>query len=493
MTPWQAPNGAGGIFFISFKPELLARTLRSSQIHQHELILLRQDVPGLIEITARGARDELDDLQGEFVLSAQQQQGILHSQPVEGSRWLLVDQPEPALLSEQYNKVWGQTLLLFGVLTFVSMVLLWFLQRAEKRRLLSERALRDAKEQLQHALDFSNVSIWELDIPRGEFSWSDNADVLFKQSGPASLQDYLNMTPSGDRLRIHAAMKLCKEHGTACHLEHQLQLNDGSRRWVELTGNLEPYKKENPDKMIGLIMDVTERKRAEHDRLATEKAQQQTLVREVHHRIKNNLQGVVGLLKGHAHRDPASRHTIDLAVSQLYSMSAVYGLQCNDERGATSLTQLLQEICRSTMAMTGCKIEFANLPACDHDFVISADNAVAIALIINELLFNAVKHSMEDMDVSVQLHCTEDEAKVLIRNRGCSLPAGFDFAGKQGLGTGLGLVASLLPRQGASLDVINEQDAVLAELVLHIPVLKKGNKHDTSEFRQTQSAHTGRR
>jgi two-component sensor histidine kinase len=303
------------------------------------------------------------------------------------------------------------------------------------------------------------------------------------------------LAPPGDRLRIHAAIKLCKEHGTACHLEHLLELDDGTERWVELTGNLEPFKKENPDKMIGLIMDVTERKRAEHDRLAAEKAQQQTLVREVHHRIKNNLQGVVGLLKGHAHRDPASRHTIDLAVSQLYSMSAVYGLQCNDENGATNLTELLQEICRSTMAMTGYKIEYASPVDCEQGFIINTDNAVAVALIMNELLFNAVKHSRQESDVavSIQLHCDEDEAKVLIRNSGSSLPEGFDFAGKQGLGTGLGLVRSLLPRHGASLDLINEQDSVLASLILRSPVLKKGNEHDTSEFQRTQSTNSGSR
>jgi two-component sensor histidine kinase len=176
-------------------------------------------------------------------------------------------------------------------------------------------------------------------------------------------------------------------------------------------------------------------------------------------------------------------------------MSAVYGLQCNDENGATNLTELLQEICRSTMAMTGYKIEYASPVDCEQGFIINTDNAVAVALIMNELLFNAVKHSRQESDVavSIQLHCDEDEAKVLIRNSGSSLPEGFDFAGKQGLGTGLGLVRSLLPRHGASLDLINEQDSVLASLILRSPVLKKGNEHDTSEFQRTQSTNSGSR
>jgi two-component sensor histidine kinase/PAS domain-containing protein len=493
MTPWQAANGVSGIFFVSFKPEILARMLRNAQIHRHELILLRQDVPGLIEISAGGARDELPQLQGEFVLDAEQLQAILYSQPVQDSRWLLVDRPSPTLFPEQHNKIWAETLILFAAFAGISMLLLWLLKREEHRRLQSEGALREAKEQLQHALDFSDVSTWELDIPRGEFRWSDNAVDIFHSHLPASLQEYLQMVSADDRQRIQSAISECKEQGTACHLEHRLQLDNGNEHWVELTGNLEPFKKEDPDKMIGLIMDVTTRKRAEQDRLAAEKAHQQTLVREVHHRIKNNLQGVVGLLKGHAKRDPGSRQTIDLAISQLYSMSAVYGLQCNDQQGAINLVMLLQEICRSTMAMTGCTIKYAGVTGCSQDFVISSDNAVAVALILNELLFNAVKHSMDVLNaqVSMQLHCEQDEAMVLIRNSGSRLPSGFDFINNRGLGTGLGLVRSLLPRQGARLNVYNEQNAVLAQLLLRPPVLRKGDEDDTSNLYQTQSAHTG--
>jgi two-component sensor histidine kinase len=145
------------------------------------------------------------------------------------------------------------------------------------------------------------------------------------------------------------------------------------------------------------------------------------------------------------------------------------------------------------MAMTGCTIKYAGVPGCSQDFVISSDNAVAVALILNELLFNAVKHSMDVLNaqVSMQLHCEQDEAMVLIRNSGSRLPSGFDFINNRGLGTGLGLVRSLLPRQGARLNVYNEQNAVLAQLLLRPPVLRKGDEDDTSNLYQTQSAHTG--
>ncbi|RDH88806.1 MAG: hypothetical protein DIZ77_16570 [endosymbiont of Seepiophila jonesi] len=102
------------------------------------------------------------------------------------------------------------------------------------------------------------------------------------------------------------------------------------------------------------------------------------------------------------------------------------------------------------------------------------DKSVAIALVINELLINAVKHcdktiSPPPVAVTAQWQ-GENRLLLSVSNRGC-LPEAFDFATGVGFGTGLELVKSMLPSRGARLSVAQEGDVVLATLMLEAPVI----------------------
>ena len=100
MSRWQADNGNEGVFFISFKPALLARILSNSQLHDHRLILLKRDKPGLIEVTDTGSRDVLKD---RISLTPEELSRIGFSTEVEGSLWLLADLPDPGLPTARYR------------------------------------------------------------------------------------------------------------------------------------------------------------------------------------------------------------------------------------------------------------------------------------------------------------------------------------------------------------------------------------------------------
>jgi two-component sensor histidine kinase len=106
--------------------------------------------------------------------------------------------------------------------------------------------------------------------------------------------------------------------------------------------------------------------------------------------------------------------------------------------------------------------------------VLAKEMSVAIALILNELIFNAVKHSDKQANTPVQvdLKCTSDQAMVAIINKSSSLPHGFDLSNTRGLGTGLSLVKSLLPKQGAKLNIHHEADAVITTIFLSPPTCK---------------------
>ena len=99
---------------------------------------------------------------------------------------------------------------------------------------------------------------------------------------------------------------------------------------------------------------------------------------------------------------------------------------------------------------------------------------MALALTINELLINAAKHQATDSRQAVinvtQLYLA-DQVEITIINHGALLP-GFDFEHGRGLGTGLALVKSMLPRAGVRLHITGEGNLVRARLILRYPLIQ---------------------
>jgi hypothetical protein len=84
MANWHTLAGEGGIFFVSLNPLVLSRILANSQLHDHRLILLQRDRPGLIEVTAEGTRS---DLKGEIELSPEEMDRIGYKADVDTCRF----------------------------------------------------------------------------------------------------------------------------------------------------------------------------------------------------------------------------------------------------------------------------------------------------------------------------------------------------------------------------------------------------------------------
>ncbi len=217
------------------------------------------------------------------------------------------------------------------------------------------------------------------------------------------------------------------------------------------------------EQMLLVASDVTGQRAAERARLQAAIAQRELLVREVHHRIKNNLQGVAGLLQQNAVRHPELAGALSEAVGQVQAIAQVYGLQVGST-GPLQLAGLLRAIAQSVQRTFGREIvvEVADVP-----HLLPEAEAIPVALTINELLTNAIKHGHGEL-VRCRVAAEGEAVRVRIANRG-ALPAGFDLAQVRGGVSGLGLVRALLPRRTATLRLNGQGDEVVAEVELRPP------------------------
>ncbi len=183
-----------------------------------------------------------------------------------------------------------------------------------------------------------------------------------------------------------------------------------------------------------LVRDVTEERRSEEE-LRTKSM----LLREVHHRVKNNLQTIASLLRMQARRidhEEARRHLL-MAASRVRAVADIHEFLQYQEGGAqVSMHELCHHVLRHVRdavlpenASADFRVEGANVR-------LVGQQATAMALVVNELVLNAISHSVSPEHPRVVLKILDMGPLVRLRviNPGDKLPEGFDLEQNKGLG-----------------------------------------------------------
>ena len=221
------------------------------------------------------------------------------------------------------------------------------------------------------------------------------------------------------------------------------------------------------DQLLMVATDVTEQRATQEARFEAAIAQREMLVKEVHHRIKNNLQGVAGLLQQIGARKPEVAGVMAEVVGQVQAIAQVYGLQVG-VTGPLRVRSVLEAITGSVQRTFGRTIVFDVQGPAPHQWALPEAESIPIALTVNELLTNAIKHSEGESPVSCTLRCGDEGIEVVIGNGG-QLPEGFSLARFPGGVSGLGLVRALLPRRTATLSLEPVGARVVATVSLKPP------------------------
>lgn len=222
----------------------------------------------------------------------------------------------------------------------------------------------------------------------------------------------------------------------------------------------------------GFSEDITERKEAEQRRLELLEDQRDALVREVHHRIKNSLQGANGLLRRAAAAQPQLAPALAEVAAQLQCLATVHGLQARTVSGRVELCALLRGIAAAVESLGLACIDVIIPPHCEPCLVVAEEEAVPLALALNEIATNAVKHAEPGGTVrlAVEVDLAAGSAEIRVINAG-RLPQGVCASGG---GNGLQLLRMLLPPKGARFELTEAAGKVTAILRLMAPVIRPG-------------------
>ncbi len=165
-----------------------------------------------------------------------------------------------------------------------------------------------------------------------------------------------------------------------------------------------------------------------------------TLLQEMHHRVRNNLQTVAALLSIQLRQisDGPAAHHLREAISRVQAIAGVHELLSDEDRlaGATidAIARLVAEEAQSTLIPPGLHVEFVIPPT---GIAVSSKQATILALLINELVANAVSHGFRTVTrgtITIRAHQTGRMATIEVENDGLRLPPDFNPQTSRGLG-----------------------------------------------------------
>ncbi len=201
---------------------------------------------------------------------------------------------------------------------------------------------------------------------------------------------------------------------------------------------------EELDGVILVIQDITEERRKEQE-LKIKSA----MIQEIHHRVKNNLQTIAALLRLQARRT-GSEEVVDVlrqTINRILSVAVVHEFLSHDESSIINIKDVCQRILDEVTQGVLDPDKRIRIALEGSNIYLPAQQATSCALIVNELLQNAVEHGFSNRwegTITITLYDGGNNLTLEIVDDGQGLPPGFSFS----RGTNLGLqIVSTLARE----------------------------------------------
>lgn len=361
----------------------------------------------------------------------------------------------------------------------------------EERVRLRTEELRNSESKFRTLFEESPVSLWEVDFSATKELLSDMlrhgiADVQgYLQGRPDQVQSYFNrlrvidvnqrtldlfhcagkeilssrldqIFPPSSTSDILKALVALAEERSHFAMETESRTLSGETVICSFHWAVMPGHESNFDRVVVSIEDITERRRMQ-ERLQASLHEKEVLLGEVHHRVKNNLQVIASLLGMQMKKsaDPATTEALQVSLSRVRTISLIHEkLYARESAPAVELGGYLTEIAHDIFNLHNIYGARVSLQVEVEPVNANLDILMAMALVVNELLTNALKYAFVDGrggTVAVTLRNNDDGLILAIADNGVGLPTGMTWENTTSLG--LRLVNNLARQIGGVVEM----------------------------------------
>jgi PAS domain S-box-containing protein len=312
----------------------------------------------------------------------------------------------------------------------------------ERKR--AEEGLRESLERFQLANRATFDAIWDWNLQTDALWRNENLLPLFGYRDgeiESDIESWANLIHPEDRDRvmtsIHAAIASGQEYWFD---QYRFRREDGMYAEVEDRGHIARDASGRPTRMIGAVRDITERIRSEKA-IQASLQEKEVMLREIHHRVKNNMQVISSLFNLQAGKtvNPEYREILKEGQARIQAMSLVHEkLYQSRDLSKIDLAGYIQSLAIHLFHVYLADPDQVRLETDFEEVLLDINSAVPCGLILNELISNSLKHAFPEGRkglIRIGLKRGSDGTIILrVADDGIGFPKDLDFRQLESLG-----------------------------------------------------------
>ncbi len=252
------------------------------------------------------------------------------------------------------------------------------------------------------------------------------------------------------------------------HYSFRLFSKSGKEKWVEVWSNTIDY--DNKPANFAVLLDLTERLHAEQ-KLRNTLQEKQVMIREIHHRVKNNLQVISSLLRLQSEKldDEQTRCIFDECRHRILSIALVHDkLYQTQDFARINLAHYIRSLTSHLAHSYYYGKEKIRIRTHLDDFVVDINRAIPYGLIINELVSNSLRHAFPNQvegNIMIDMKKDQDFHFIRVRDDGVGFPDDIRIDNPDSLG--LQLVNDLVKQINGRLILLREEGTEI-KITIHV-------------------------
>jgi PAS domain S-box-containing protein len=207
----------------------------------------------------------------------------------------------------------------------------------------------------------------------------------------------------------------------------------------------------------GILYDISEQKQTEK-KIQASLLEKETMLKEIHHRVKNNLQVISSLLSLQSShlQDEKAKEALEESMGRLETMASIHTqLYQSQDLARVDFTKFIQELIGNIRQSYGRAQSPIEIHVDAGEISLGIDNSIPCGLILNELIANALKHAFpegKEGEIKIEMRLEDNQVVLTVQDNGIGFSESIDFTNVKSLG--LDMVNTLVRQMHGKIDML---------------------------------------
>ena len=306
-----------------------------------------------------------------------------------------------------------------------------------------EKALSESEKRYSLTLDAINDGLWDWDISSGDVFFSDN---YYKMLGynpgefPANYYSWRLLVHPDDIDSLEKQLQKSVKSGIGFEIDLRIKTKSG--KWLDVSTRGKEIEKDstgNPTRIVGTLRDRTERVNTEK-KIKESLEEKEMLLKEIHHRVKNNLMIISSLLNLQSSyiKDKASQDVFKESQNRAQSMALIHEkLYQSTDLKSIDFGEYISTLATKLFHTYNADPRLIKLKINAENILLDINTAIPLGLIVNELITNSLKYAFPDGKpgkINVDFHPKDHHYEFIVKDNGIGFPEDIDFKKTDSLG-----------------------------------------------------------